>query len=189
MAASRDEFVGSISRRLSREEPMPRVPSETAAVAVILAGSAEGRKVLLMRRPEREDDPWSGQVALPGGRVQTGDGSFEQTAIRETREEVGIDLRDSMFLGYLGRFRARTRGIWVVPSIFVSDDVLSVNAGPEVASYRWIPLHQVIDRTNRSTYRLQRGGGRRSPAFVIGDYVVWGLTERILSALTGHTGA
>jgi 8-oxo-dGTP diphosphatase len=181
----RDDPLASISSRLRLEEPIPRLPSETAAVAVILAGDERDRRVLLIRRPERVDDPWSGHIALPGGRVQKEDGSFRRTAVRETQEEVGVDLELARFLGHLGRFRARTGSIWVVPCVFVYDGIPAVNASPEVASYRWVSMSDVVDETHRSEYTPGEGS-RGFPSFVIEDYVVWGLTERILSALTGQ---
>jgi len=177
--------VGSISKVLDGAEPLTRVASETAAVAAIF-GNSSGREVLLLiRRSERSGDPWSGQVALPGGRVEDADGSFRETAIRETREEVGIDLdADSRFLGYLGRFRARSRGVWVVPSVFMLERIPVVTPNREVASYKWMSFSEFLVPESRSTYNLSREGRSRSfPAFKLDDYLVWGLTERIVSAL------
>lgn len=186
MKGSRGDFVDSVRPLLSDEEPIARVAAETAGVAVIIAGPETDRRVLLIRRPEKEGDPWSGNVALPGGRVQQRDASFEKTARRETLEEVGIDLTNARFLGYLGRFQAKNRGIWVVPSVFVLDGVPSVTSSPEVASHRWVATREITDGANRSTYERQGPGPHSFPSFEFGDYLVWGLTERILSALTGQ---
>ena len=66
-----------------------------AAVAAILRPNVgiAGYDILFIRRAEYEGDPWSGHMALPGGRVDPQDRDEEAAAIREVHEEVGIDLR------------------------------------------------------------------------------------------------
>src|SRR5438445_8203050 len=63
-----------------------------AAVMIILRHGERGLEVLLGERRKREGDPWSGQIGLPGGRHHTEDGTMLATALRETREEVGIEI-------------------------------------------------------------------------------------------------
>ena len=116
---SNESFLDSLSKRLSKVEPAQLVPRESAGVAVILRGDEDEEQVLLIRRADREGDPWSGQVAFPGGMVNSADKSFEETARREAAEEVGIDLsKSAVFLGYLHNLKAQTREIVVVPSVF-----------------------------------------------------------------------
>ncbi len=174
-----------ISSLVSREEPLRHEQEITAAVAVIIADSSEGPQVLLILRPEGGTDPWAGQVALPGGRVKGEDGSFEATAIRETREEVGVELTPSSFLGYLGKYQPRIRSIWVAAAVFSLDAIPTVTPNREVASYRWAPFHEIMAPANRTRHVLTRDGVPIVfPAFKIGDYLVWGLTEKILGTIT-----
>ena len=115
---TKGSFLDSLSPRLTGEEPARLVPRESASVAVIFR-DFKGEEVLLIKRAEREGDPWSGQIAFPGGMVSSGDGSFKDTAMRETSEEVGIDLSsDAAFLGYMRELKARMREVVVVPSVF-----------------------------------------------------------------------
>ena len=185
MADGRADFSGAISRVLSDDEPIELEALETAAVAVIFGGDGGPEELLLIRRSERENDPWSGQIGLPGGRAEKGDGSFRETAVRETREEVGIDLEtDTRFLGYLGSFQTGARSIWVVPSVFISNRRPTVSPNIEVASARWVPFEEFISPVSRSTYHVGHAGKSRVlPAFKVGDYLIWGLTERIISTL------
>src|SRR3989442_10873051 len=67
-----------------------------------------GLEALFIRRAQRADDPWSGQVALPGGRRDAGDADLFATAVRETREETGIDLAGAERLGRLDDLYPRT---------------------------------------------------------------------------------
>jgi 8-oxo-dGTP pyrophosphatase MutT (NUDIX family) len=144
-------------------------------------------QVLLIRRAERKDDPWSGQIAFPGGRVNGTDKTFEETARRETAEEVGVDLSTSAdFLGYMHEVKARTRDIVVVPSVFKLRTSVDVTVSREVASYEWVPLRKLARKESRSEY-LHRLGEKEVafPSLIHNDLVVWGLTERILSAIVG----
>src|ERR1700674_2732148 len=129
-----------IAEGLRQEEPIERVQRETAAVAVVLRPGPSGEEVLLIKRAEREGDPWSGDVAFPGGRVEPGDKSFREAAAREAFEEVGADLSaNARFVGYMDGFQARRKGIWVVPSVFLVTGVVSVSGNSEVSSHMWIP--------------------------------------------------
>jgi len=186
-------FFDSLSPKLIEVETARLVPRESASVAVIFRSLDGGEEaVLLIRRAERDGDPWSGQVAFPGGMVSAADGSFEETARRETSEEVGIDLSSKAdFLGYMGELKARTRGVTVVPSVFKLAAYSRVTLNKEVASYEWVPLGSLAGKEARSSYLLRRRGGEVAfPSLVHGNFEIWGLTERILSVIVrGRTEA
>jgi 8-oxo-dGTP pyrophosphatase MutT (NUDIX family) len=179
-------FLGSLCPRLARDQPARLVPRESAGVAVIFQDRADEEHVLLIRRAEREGDPWSGQVAFPGGMVSATDKSFEETARREAAEEVGVELSpgSARFLGYMKELKARTREVVVVPSVFKLTATASLTPNREVAAYEWVALRSLARREARSTYLLRREGVETPfPSFVHGGLVIWGLTERILYAI------
>ena len=157
-----------------------------ASVAVILE-KAESPRILLIKRADISGDPWSGQVAFPGGKSQSGDLTAMGTAIREAREEVGVDLRrDGVFLGYFESFRTHTGMMDVIPSVFLLKKPVTIEANAEVSSYRWVELLSLLSPESKSVHEL--GFPERAlsmPAYRIGDYIVWGLTHRILSSLLG----
>ncbi len=185
MTDSLEVRLAAIAEGLTQDEPIERVGRETAAVAVIIRRGASGEEVLLIRRAEREGDPWSGHVAFPGGRVEVEDPSFRDAAAREASEEVGADLAaGARFLGYMGPFRTRGRGIRVVPAVFLLTGPVEIRPNGEVSSHRWIALQDLLGGKNRSIYSPVRGDDeRRFPSFNIRGFLVWGLTERILSSL------
>jgi 8-oxo-dGTP pyrophosphatase MutT (NUDIX family) len=143
----------------------------------------------MIKRAERENDPWSGQVAFPGGMASSADRSLEETARRETAEEVGIDLANgAVFLGYMRELRAGNRVVIVVPSVYRLDASQAVRLSGEVASYNWVPLKDLARKEARSTYLVRRGGMEIPyPSLVHQGLVIWGLTERILSAIIGSS--
>lgn len=159
-----------------------------AAVALTLRDSDHGAELLLIRRAEREGDPWSGQVALPGGRHSPGDASLLDTALRETLEETGLDIRQhGEILGQLDELRPRTA---TLPPIIVTPVVTVVQHAPvlvlsdEVAEAFWVPWTTLRDPSlDRESEVRVRGATWRVPSLVIGDHVVWGMTERILRGL------
>lgn len=175
--------MGRLARNLFTEEPAP-VGLRFAAVSIILSDRRLPR-VLLIKRAERSGDPWSGQIAFPGGKVQQGDGSARGTAIRETFEEVGIDLaKAAEFLGYGRVTGTHTGSLDVAPAVFLLKRKVVVTPNGEVASYRWASLNELLSPSSRSVLRFDfQGTSAEMPAFLVGDYVVWGLTYRILSQM------
>jgi 8-oxo-dGTP pyrophosphatase MutT (NUDIX family) len=181
--SSPDDFIGKVKGRLTSVEPS-HAEERMASVAMILKGRVD-TKTLMIKRAKREGDPWSGQVAFPGGRMEKGDVSLRDTAIREVREEVGLDLGSSgTFLGYFGTFRTHTETILVSPCVFLLETGLRVRPNQEVSSFRWVPVQVFGPGGVRATYRLNRGGSRVNlPAYRYRDFTIWGLTHRIISSL------
>jgi 8-oxo-dGTP pyrophosphatase MutT (NUDIX family) len=160
-----------------------------AAVAIVLRVSSAGvLELLLIQRAEREGDPWSGHIALPGGRRESDDATLEDTAIRETREETAVDLAsDAISLGTLDELHPRTPvlpPIVVTPHVFVMRGDAELQPSEEVAEAFWVPLSLFSDPSvdHESTVRA-RGAEWRVPSYVLGERIVWGMTERILRNL------
>lgn len=156
-----------------------------AAVAIILRVNVwGGLDLLLIRRADREGDPWSGHVALPGGRRDPEDRSLEDTALREVWEEVGVDVRrDGGVIGTLDDLAPRnpTRAPMAVRPFVVTVAAVPLVTNPEVASAAWIPVDALRSTAaSRSSVVLVQGQRWTVPSLVVGDYLVWGMTERIL---------
>ena len=178
-----DGLFASIVGNLTTQEPTSK-GLKFAAVSMMIR-DRESPSVLLIKRADHEGDPWSGQIAFPGGKVQQGDCTAKDTAMRETLEEVGIDLRGSArFLGYGAVETTHTGNLDVIPSVFEMKSAVEVTPNAEVASYRWVSLAELLSPASRSSYRLEyQGRSVEMPAFTTGGYVVWGLTRRILSSV------
>jgi 8-oxo-dGTP pyrophosphatase MutT (NUDIX family) len=156
-----------------------------AAVALVVRGGAE-LEVLLIKRAKREGDPWSGHMALPGGRRDPGDASLLETAIRETREETGVDLQArGVHLGRLEEVRPqspRLPRLSVTPHVFgVPADTPAHADSAEVDAVHWISLARLRDPRTKGQVEIPLPGGSRSfPCLLVADDAVWGLTYRIL---------
>ena len=163
-----------------------------AAVALILRLADDGDVELLMiQRAVFPGDPWSGHIALPGGRREPEDASLEQTAIRETLEETGFDLSlHGHLLGTLDEVHPRTPrlpSLIIRPHVFIAPRDVTIVTSAEVAEAFWVPLPMLAhpSATGEATF-TDRGIERTERSFRLGQHVVWGLTERILRQFIGY---
>ena len=163
-----------------------------AAVALVLLEGPQGLEILLIRRAERADDPWSGQIALPGGRYDVGDRDLFATAVRETREETGVDLSAAERLGVLDDLHPRTPTlppVVVRPFVFALTRRAGLVPSDEVQRAFWLPLGRLSDPGVRRAVTLTLHGAVRTfPAYLVDDELIWGLTERILTPFVDLLG-
>ncbi|MCS6817458.1 MAG: CoA pyrophosphatase [Blastocatellia bacterium] len=159
-----------------------------AAVALLLRETGEDWEVLLIKRVEDARDPWSGHIALPGGRRDPEDRTLWETAVRETHEEVGIDLeREGELLGQLTPLspsNPQLPPIRVTPLVILVRPDVKVTIGPEVERAFWISL-RVLKHQGRSARveKFVEGKWRTWPAYPSPHGPIWGMTERILTQL------
>jgi 8-oxo-dGTP pyrophosphatase MutT (NUDIX family) len=189
-----DEIASRVAAYRSTRIADPNVAR--AAVALVLASRGRTIELLLIERAMRDGDPWSGHMALPGGRRAPDDRDIVATAVRETREEVGIDLGVAGTpVGALDELRAIARhrpvDLVISPLVFVMrEPVTLVLDRREVASAVWVPLAFFSDPAARGVYRRSLDGiDSEFPAFCYREYTVWGLTHRILEQFLAIAGA
>lgn len=183
------ELLNSIGERLRERDPqtVDLERARRAAVALTLAPANGDLSVLLIRRAESEGDPWSGHMAFPGGHRDPGDETLAHTAIRETREEVGIDLAShGRLVSRLDDVQAHARGhaldMVVTPFLFALDAPRTPTIDrTEVAAALWIPLNVFRDERFHGTTPVERGDFRADfPAFLYEGNTVWGMTYRMM---------
>lgn len=172
----------------------PDLRAIDAAVAVVLRpGADHGWQVLLCRRAEREDDPWSGNISLPGGHTEAQDVDAAATARRETIEEVGLDplAAGGRLVGAFGPIVGGSSTTWRrAVGVVVFEVAAAARAGTsdEIVESWWMPVAELASedaliealRIARPAFVLVSPAGR--PA------IVWGLTHHILSLVGSMAG-
>lgn len=167
--------VGELSKLL---RPVSDEQGANAAVVMLLKAGNGELDVLLVKRTENSDDPWSGQVAFPGGKRDADDLSLKHTAIRETFEETNINLLDSCrFLGVLRAVRSRPRpDLKILPFVVLVERDQPIRLSEkELASFFWVPLKDIVKGKGKAVLSVGE-----VPAYVIGPLIIWGLTYRMI---------
>jgi 8-oxo-dGTP pyrophosphatase MutT (NUDIX family) len=142
-----------------------------------------GGSILLITRRDREGDPWSGQVAFPGGHKSTSDKTLLQTAIREAAEEVGVALHEHNLLGALPLTYSHTHRMPVASFVFELENEVSITLNDEVAESFWVSLNE-LSRISATTSQVWVEGGKLDvDSYVCDKHVIWGLTFRIINTL------
>ncbi len=140
---------------------------EYAAVAIVLCKNS----LVIEKRSSTREDPWSGQFSLPGGHYSKEDSILRETAIRETLEETGIDLkRNAKYLGHFGPFVPRNRlNLEVHAYVFEIPEPVQLVPSGETEYLLWVQLSDLhkFDEENEKSFKINEG-------------IVWGLTARII---------
>lgn len=187
-----DWSADAIERRLidyRAQDPSPLLTPRRAAVAALLRFDRRAPEVLLMRRAVHETDRWSGHVSLPGGREEPGDADLVATAVRETREEVGIDLaRAGRLVGRIDGVRAVAKGqllpMSITPYVFEQVQPVEPVLGPEATETFWLPLDRAANGELDGVFAYRSGPlSLDLPCWRYEDRVVWGLTYQMLRDL------
>ena len=154
-------------------------------MAMILADGERELDVCFIRRAERDGDPWSGQVAFPGGRADNTDPDAHAVAERETFEEIGLILEPQHRIGPLPVRPDVRGGLTLSPFVYFVPGDVRAQATPrqfeEVASVFWVPMSHLFDHGAVTELEYPLGGAPSMfPGIQFDDHVIWGLTLRIL---------
>ena len=186
------QTIDEIANHYAPLEVMPRLTVSDvesyrlAAVALVLRNNQGTAELLLIKRAISLKDPWSGHLALPGGRADKGDVDLIDTAVRETREEVNLILnRETSIIGQLAPLSPvspRLPPLTVSPFIAVAPERIDLVLNTEVAHAFWVKLRDLKHDGRSSSFSMLIGEAKHAwPAYPSAHGVIWGITERIIS--------
>lgn len=168
------------------DDPPPPDPDYLQAAVSVVVRANHDLELLLIKRARSERDPWSGHMALPGGRKDMEDANLQATAVRETREETGLDLAAvGMSLGRLDEIApgtVRLPKLTIAPFVYgVPRSAEATVASREVDAIHWVSLDVLRAPDTHGEVEIPLPGGASTfPCFHVAGEIVWGLTYRIL---------
>lgn len=183
-----DDIATALSARQAQQIDDGR---SRAAVAIILRHSNPAR-VLIVQRARRDGDPWSGDLAFPGGHIEPGDADDRSAAERETLEEVGLDLSTARCLGQLDDRQARVRPMTICAFVYAVEAVPDLTLSCEIDRCLWVSLADLLDPQRRCIHeRVEETGNVQLPALDLlgpGHPLLWGVTYAFLQRLLDTVG-
>ncbi len=160
-----------------------------ASVSVILEIVNDKPSALFIKRTENPGDSYSGHVAFPGGKMSDADNSPFDTAVRETAEEIGVNLiENSICIGRLDDLKPLNPNgpkFIVSPFLFILQNDITVRMNKdEVEQYMWITLEHLSDLNNMRIRYKERGGETiEDYVYSYRNFLIWGMTGRIINSL------
>jgi len=153
--------------------------SKLAAVMIIIFGNEP--MLLMIERPKTMNHH-AGEISFPGGMWELEDVDLLGTAIRETREELGVKISRSMVIGQLNPVTTLNSGFKITPFIVILDELPSIVPNSEIASILKIPLFSLLktieddkDPFHKSILEMY--------TFKFQDHVIWGASARMLKQI------
>lgn len=178
--AGRDAILGDHSLDGA---PHPSGRLRPAAVLIALVMHPAGATMILTERPAGMRDH-AGQIAFPGGKVEPGDSSPLEAALREAEEEIGLDRSHLDPIGYLDPYVTGT-GFRIVPTLAIATPPFRLAPDPrEVADAFEVPLAFLMNPANHQRHRREIGGRwREFCAMPFEGRFIWGATAGMVRNL------
>ena len=180
----------ALQHRVPSDAPILPESKLAAVLALVrMTGEREANaELLFIKRATLTGDPWSGHIAFPGGRHDLLDDSLADTALRETREELTLDVaRHGKLIGRLDDLAPLTPSlppIIIRPFVGVVPAAVCITPNDEVAEAFWVSVAALRLRAARKEHAVTRNHQTMLfPSYRIREHVIWGLTERIVSQL------
>jgi 8-oxo-dGTP pyrophosphatase MutT (NUDIX family) len=154
------------------------------AVAVLFKEKADDLWLLMIKRSENPRDPWSGQMAFPGGHADSKDRTLFDTGVRETMEEVGINIHEQEFLGCLRNVQPKNAPMVVTPFLFLQVSEVHPMTSREAREVLWVPMAFLLNPKNVSSITIPIGDREVSMGcYVYLDHTIWGMSFRIIQEI------
>ena len=170
-----NDLVEKLTERLS---PTPWSHAQ-AAVAILVKPKQNDLEFFLVKRAEVDDDPWSGDMAFPGGKKNQQDRDLVDTAVREVLEETNIDLNQLSAIGFMEPIYSSVRKTLAVqPIVYKFDEYPEVTLNYELTKFIWAPLTEIKQGKTQAVVK-----GWEGPVFQVQGETVWGLTFRMLEKI------
>lgn len=155
-----------------------------SSILIILYPASNGEVSTIFIKRVEYIGVHSGQIAFPGGKFEIEDTNLLQTALRETKEEIGVDIHESMVAGKLTNLYVPPSNYIISPFVAIIDKIPLLRPDSiEVAEAFSVPLSHFLSLESKEvrTYRIASGLEIPIPGFAFGNHFIWGATAMIFS--------
>lgn len=169
----------NLIEKLTRQLATQSSGNAQAAVAILVKPKKNDIEFFLVKRAEVDDDPWSGDMAFPGGKKNLQDQTVVDTAVREVLEETSIDLTEKNVIGFMEPiYSAVRKTLAVQPVVYLFDDYPPVELNYELTKYIWASLSEIRSGKTQAAVK-----GWEGSVYQVQGETVWGLTFRMLEKI------
>ncbi len=175
---SLDDFKASLASEINPDVPGDQ-GARLASVLIVIFGS---EPKILMTKKSSNLKIHAGEVAFPGGKPDDGDPDLLHTALRESREEVSLEISRSQVIGQLDPVRTLNSNFTIVPFVSVLDSLPALRHNPEVEQVLQIPARPFL-QTMQSDPDPEHNRIREMYTFTFQDHLVWGASARMLKQI------
>lgn len=154
------------------------------AVVVLFMERADDLWLLMIKRRENPRDPWSGQMAFPGGHADPEDRTLLDTAAREASEEVGINTRNQILLGCLHNVQPKNIPMVIAPFLLLLSEEVHPTTSREAMEVLWVPMSFLLNPKSVSSFRVPVGRREISMGcYIYLNHLIWGMSFRIIQEI------
>jgi len=169
----------SLIEKLTKQLSPKPWSNAQAAVAILVKPKQNDLEFFLVKRAEVDDDPWSGDMAFPGGKKNLQDQTLIDTAVREVLEETNINLNEKTVIGFMEPVYSSVRkSLAVQPIVYRFDEYPDVMLNYELTKFMWAPLSEIVKGKTNATIK-----GWEGAVYKVQGETVWGLTFRMLEKI------
>jgi 8-oxo-dGTP pyrophosphatase MutT (NUDIX family) len=193
------QIISELCRRLKEKLPGEKaqfIMAPAASIPANISGKPGKAGVLILLFPHKGElstllikrteypGPHGGQISLPGGKTEKGDDSQINTALREAREETGIDTRNLEILGTLTPLYIPVSNIEVLPVVGYTEIKPDFRIDSKEVEYLiLVPLKQLLTGNKKKVMKSLKVRDQtiQAPGYLIENEYIWGATAMILS--------
>ena len=173
---------------LTKQQPSSNQAAASAAVLVVLHGDAADPQIVLTQRANHLNNH-AGEVAFPGGMWDPIDNHLLDTALREAKEEVGLDPQLVRAIATLPMASPKRRNLMVTPFVGLVEGPLQLVADPnEIGAIFDLPVSQLLNIDHYQYFEISnKGEALKFPYLAYNGYKVWGFTLKVLVDMVNHS--
>jgi 8-oxo-dGTP pyrophosphatase MutT (NUDIX family) len=154
--------------------------NKLASILVVIYGDDP---IIIMTKKPKHLKSHAGEISFPGGKLDPNDSDLLETALRETREEIGLQISKSQVIGQLKPVATLNSGFTILPFVSIIDEITPLSANSEVEKIFHIPLNPFLKTMANDTNPIHNKI-QEMYTFEYQRKIVWGASARILQQIS-----